>query len=872
MWHALDKKEVLEKLKTSENGISEKEASSRLSQYGKNELKQINKISPFFIFLEQFKSVFIFILFAAAIFSFFIKHYVDFWVIMVIIILNSAIGFFQQYKAEKIILKMKELLVPKVKIIRDGKISEILSSEIVLGDIMIISEGDRITADCRILHSDELQTNEAILTGESFPQDKSAEKISINALLADRENMLYAGTIIVRGNAKAVVVSTGMKTEFGKIAEKVQEIKSERTPLEKKLDSFSKKIAFVVLIIAFLLVIVGIYKGEEIFQMILAGIALAVSVIPEGLPAVISITLAFAIKRMQKHNALIRKLPAGETLGRTTVICTDKTGTLTEEKMSVTEVYCNNRFFKLENNSFYLDKKKISPEKNLSLMQLLRTGIMCNNARLEIEGKELEIFGDPTEKALVLSAYNSGFVKKIEIEKEMRIKEYSFSSGRKMMSIVRKRNGKFISYVKGAPDILLKKCSKELLNGRVVNLTEKRRTELLGDHNKMASDALRVLGFAYKEIPARFTQDIAESNLIFIGFQGILDPPRKEVKGAIRECRNAGIKVKMITGDSELTARAIAKMIELDGDSIDGSELEKISEEEFRKIVEEKTIFARISPEIKLKIIRVLKDNGEIVAVTGDGVNDILALKEAHIGIAMGIRGTDVARDVSDIILLDDNFSTIVHAIREGRRVYDNMRKSIKAHISANADELFVVLTAIIFSIPLPFLPIAILWMNLITDSLPSLALGVEKEEEGIMKRKPINHNNNILQGIFRFIIIAGILSFIATMGIFLLFYQIDLEKARTLALTTAVFCEMFVVISCRSEDKNIWELGILSNKFLLFSIFVAVLLQLIAIYTPLSVIFGLKAISLGELALTIGISSIVLIFFETAKLLKIKI
>ncbi len=872
MWHALNKKEVLEKLKTDENGLTEREASSRLKEYGKNEIKQIHKITPIAIFFQQFKSVFILILFLAAIFSFFIKHYVDFGVIMVIVLLNSLIGFFQQYKAEKIISKMKELLVPKVKVIREGKISEILSSEIVPGDIMIISEGDRITADCRIINADELQVNEAVLTGESFPQDKSSDKMSINTLLADRENMIYAGTTIVRGNAKAIVVSTGMKTEFGKIAEKVQEIKQESTPLEKKLDSFSKRIAVVVLLLALIMIIVGIYNGEEVFHMILAGIALAVSVIPEGLPAVISITLAFAIKRMQKHNALIRKLPAGETLGRTTVICTDKTGTLTEEKMSVTKVYCDNNFFEIEDHSFYLDKKKISPEKNPDLIQLLRTGILCNNAQMEIKGKETEVFGDPTEKALIISAYNFGFIKKAELEKETRVKEYSFSSARKMMSIVRKKNEKFFSYAKGAPDVILKKCSRELSNGRVVNLTEKRKTELLENYDKMASDALRVLGFAYKEVSSKFNQESAEEDLIFLGFQGILDPPRKEVKNAIIDCKNAGIKVKMITGDSELTAIAIAKMIELNGESIDGSKLEKLSEEDFRKIVAEKTIFSRITPEIKLRIIKSLKDNGEIVAVTGDGVNDILALKEAHIGIAMGIRGTDVARDVSDIILLDDNFSTIVHAIREGRRVYDNMRKSIKSHVSANADELFVVLAAIIFSIPLPFLPLAILWMNLITDSLPSLALGVEKEEERIMKRKPINHTDNILHGIFKFIIVAGILSFIATMGIFLLFYQADLEKARTLALTTAVFCEMFVVISCRSENKNIWELGMLSNKFLLFSILIAVLLQLIAIYTPISAIFGLEAISLGELALALGISSIVLIFFEVTKFLKIKI
>lgn len=871
MWHALDKKEVLEKLNTSENGLSDEEASKRLKEYGKNELKQIHKINPFFIFLEQFKSIFILILFAAAIFSFFIQHYIDFAVILVIVILNSAIGFFQQYRAERIIQKMKNLLVPKVKVLRGGKLSEIFSSEVVPGDIMVISEGDKITADCRLLYVNELQVNEAVLTGESFPQDKSSEKILTNAQLADRENMLYAGTAIARGNAKAIVVSTGMNTEFGKIAGKVQEIKPTRTPLEQKLDAFSKRIAAVVLVIALLIVIVGIYNGEEIFQMILAGIALAVSVIPEGLPAVISITLAFAIKRMQKYNALVRKLPAGETLGRTTVICTDKTGTLTEEEMSVTTAYCNDKFFKIEDHSFFLDGKKTSPEKNKELLQLLRTGIMCNNARLEMRGRKIEILGDPTEKALVMSAYKSGFVKKTELEKEDRMKEYSFSSSRKMMSIIRKRNGKFVSYVKGAPDVILKKCSKELLNGRAVNLNAKRKEEILEVYSKMASDALRVLGFGYKEISAKFNQETAEGDLIFLGFQGMLDTPRKEVKNAIRDCKNAGIKVKMLTGDSEITARAVSKMINLDGESIEGIELEKLSDREFGEAVQRITIFARITPEIKLKIIRTLKEQREIVAVTGDGVNDILALKEAHIGIAMGIRGTDVARDVSDIILLDDNFSTIVQSIREGRRVYDNMKKSIKLHLSANIDELFVVVAAILFAMPLPFLPLAILWMNLITDSLPSLALAVEKEEENIMKRGPINHSNNILNGVFRFILIAGFISFLATIILFA-FYQADLEKARTIALTVSVFCELFIALACRSDTKNIWKIGLFSNKFMLFSILAAAALQIIAIYSPLAGLFGLKAISVGELLIAIAASSLGFVFFEITKFFKIKI
>lgn len=871
MWHSLDKKEVLAKLETSEQGLSDKEASHRLKKYGRNELRQIASISTIQIFLQQFKSVFVIILLVAGIFSLFIKHYVDFGVIFAIVLINSAVGFFQQYKAEKTISEMRKMLVPKVKVMRNGRIEEISSSSLVPGDIITLSEGDKVSADCRILHVNELQTNEAALTGESFPQDKSSETINPSAQLADRENMLFAGTSVVRGSARAVVVSTAMNTEFGKIASLVQKIKSENTPLEEKLDSFSKKVAILIVTLAIITTLIGVFRGENIFNMALTGISLAVSVIPEGLPAVIALTLAFAIRRMKKHNALIRKLPAAETLGRTTVICTDKTGTLTEEEMFVTDIYCNDDYFKIKDHAFYLKDKKINPSRSKELLNLLRSGIMCNNARLEIKGNSFEIFGDPTEKALVLSAYKSGLIKKAELEKELRIREFSFSSSRKMMSIVRRRGANLTSYVKGAPDIIIKNCTHELKNGKIINLTGKRKQEIIAIYENMASEALRVLGFAFKPVAADFSQKTAESGLIFLGLQGMLDIPRKEVKKAIEDCKTAGIKVKMITGDSMLTAKAVARMIDLSGDAIEGNELENLSSGEFDACIRQKTIFARINPELKLKIIQTLKAQKEIVAVTGDGVNDILALKEAHIGIAMGIRGTDVARDVSDIILLDDNFTTIVHAIREGRRVYDNMRKSIKFHLGANAGELLLVLIALIMYLPLPMLPLAILWMNLITDSLPSLALTVEKEEKDIMKRKPINQRDSILGGIWKFTLIAGIILFVASITIFMLYYKTDLDKARTMTLTTAVFYEMFLIFTCRS-DKNIWEIGAGSNKFLLYSVMTAVVLQFVVIFSPLSALFGFKALSLFELLLVTVASSLGFLFFEAMKALKIKI
>ncbi|MEM4271919.1 MAG: HAD-IC family P-type ATPase, partial [Candidatus Pacearchaeota archaeon] len=763
------------------------------------------------------------------------------------------------------------LLVPVVKVIREGIVREISSLELVPGDIIIVSEGDRMTADCRILHENDLQANEAVLTGESFPQDKSSDAISLKTELADRENMLYAGTSIVRGSARAVVVSTNMKTEFGKIASLVQTIKIRKTPLEEKLDSFSKKVAIVVIALAAITLFIGIIRGENLFNMFLTGLALVVSVIPEGLPAIIAITLAFAIRKMKSSNALIRKLPAAETLGRVTVICTDKTGTLTEENMSVTSLFCNNQFIAIKNNSFYQNGEEINPREIDELYALLRTGILCNNARIEIVNNEIKAVGDPTEKALAISALKSGLVKKDETEKEVRVKEYSFSSSRKMMSIIRKRGEKLVNYVKGAPDVIIRRCSREMKNGKIVAITQKRRAELLAFYEVMASEALRVLAFAFKPLPSKFSQETAESSLIFLGFQGMLDAPRKEVEPAIADCKTAGIKVKMITGDSLLTAKEIAKMIKLYGEAIEEKDLGSLSEQEFNDCVREKTIFARITPETKLRIIQTLKVQGEVVAVTGDGVNDILALKEAHIGVAMGIRGSDVARDVSDIILLDDNFSTIVQAIREGRKVYDNMKKSIKAHLSANGSELFVVMFALFLSWPLPLLPLAILWMNLITDALPTLALTVEKEEPDIMKRKP-RYKESILDNMILFLIIAGVFTFAATVLIFGLNYQADLAKARTMALTTAVLCEMFVILSCRSRDEHILKIGLFSNKYLIGAILITIILQLIVVYTPLSLIFGFTSLSLKELAIVTAVSMPVFIFFETLKLFKIKI
>ncbi|NMB66534.1 cation-transporting P-type ATPase [Candidatus Woesearchaeota archaeon] len=871
-WHNLEKKEIFEILKTSHEGISHEEAARRLEIHGKNEIKKISEKSILRIFLNQFKSVFIIILLVASLFSIVIKHYLDAILILIIVLINAFIGFFQEYKAEKIIFELKKLLVPKVKVIRENKIEEISSDELVPGDILIISEGDKITGDSRIIESNNLLLNESVLTGESFPQEKISELLKKDLILTERKNMVYSGTHVVGGNGKGIVINTGMNTEFGKIAEEIQKIKEEESPLQKKINELSKIISITVLGISFILVLFGIFQKRDFFELILTSISLAISVIPEGLPAVISIILALTIKRMQKQKALVKKLSSAETLGRTTVICTDKTGTLTEEKISVVKVYYNNKEVDVDKNVLLINNKKINFDKEETLKKLIETGILCNSAEEQIKDKEMKVFGDPTEEALIRISYNFGIKKKELTEKYPKIKEYAFSSDRKMMSIIRKVNDNYVCYSKGAPDILLKRCSKEMINGKIKVLNEKRRKELIREYQKLSSEALRVLAFAFKIVPKNFSQGYSENNLIFLGFQGMIDKPREEIKKAIEECKKAGIKIKMITGDSELTAKAIARMIGLDDNSIDGIKLENLSDKEFSKIVEEKTIFARITPEIKFRIIKCLKNKEEIVAVTGDGVNDILAIKEADIGIAMGIRGTEITRDVSDIVLLDDNFKTIVQAIKEGRRSYENLKKSIKASLSANVGELFFLIITMIFNLPLPFLPLSILWMNLITDSMPILSLGFEKEEKGIMEKKPSDFNENIMNKIFSFVIISGILSTLIAFLFFIMYYESNLDKARTLVLTSLIFSEAFIILSCRSDDKNIKEIkGFFSNKILSYSLLIMFILQIIAVYTPLSKVLGLTSISIIELLILFLSSSSIFIIFEISKFLKKK-
>ncbi len=839
-YHTLKEKEVLEKLNTTEKGLIEQEAQKRLKRYGKNELIKLRKFNALKIFVSQFLSFLIIILIVAAVISASLGHWLDFYVIIGIVIINSLFGFVQEYKAEKAIEKLKQMLVPKAKVLRDGRVTEIDSTNIVPGDILILSEGDKIMADARLISISSLKVNEAPLTGESVAEEKTLSMLKLDTSLGDRTNMIYQGTIIVNGSCKALVVATGMNTEYGKIASLVQEVKSEKNPLKEKLDKFAKKLAIITLILLTIIVIIGVSAGFDKFEIFFTAVSLAVSVIPEGLPAVITISLALATQKMLKVNALIRKLPASETLGRTTVICTDKTGTITKEEMQVGAIYIN----KTIQSKF---------KKCKEALMLFKIGILCNNARLEKKDKNEYILGDPTEQALILSA------KKLNLDKgkltslEPRITEFAFSSSRKMMSIVRSsNNGKEqISYVKGAPEKIIENCSSELINNKIQRLTEKRKLEILKDYETLASRGMRVLAFSYKTVIGQVTQKKSETNLTFVGLQAMIDPPRPEVKKAIEDAQKAGIRTIMITGDALLTAVEVGKQIGLRSKAMTSSDLEKISDQELKEQINKVSIFARVSPKDKLRIIEALKANNEIVAMTGDGVNDAPALKKADIGIAVN-RGTDVAKDSSDMILLDNNFASITKAVKEGRRVYDNIKKFIKFLLAANFYEVFLVLFAIIlWKDPslLPLLPLQILWINLITDSFPALALSQEAAEEDIMKRRPLK--TEILSGIKGFILLAGILGLIIT---FLVFYKYieDINKARTVVVTTSVMFQMFLAFNCKS-NKSVFKSP--KNKVLVGAVILSIVLHLLVIYTPANILFQFTPLLILDWLLIIGLA-----------------
>jgi len=861
MFHSKKLEEIYGELNCSEKGLSSSEARERLEKYGRNEIQEGKKISPLKIFFSQFNSFIVYILIAATVIALFLGETVDAVVIFIILILNAVLGFMQEYRAEKAIDALKKLAAPKAKVLRDGKHIQINADELVPGDIIFIETGDKIPADARLIELSNLETQEASLTGESVPVAKEICILQEKAILADRRNMVFTGTIVTKGHAKAVVVSTGMRTEIGKIAKMIQAAEPETTPLQKKLNVFAKWIGIFTIIIAAIIFVLGLFiiKDMKIIDLFLTAVSLAVAAIPEGLPAVVTIALAIGIQKMAKRNALVRKLPSVETLGSTTVICTDKTGTLTKNEMTVKKIFANGKIIDVSGEG-YLTKGKFSfsgkeiPAKSIEL--LLKTGLLCNDARIYPS-----VSGDPTEAALIVSSEKAGILKK-NLEKEYRrVDEIPFDSERKMMSTLNAKGKEFFVFSKGAVESILKCSTRIYENGKTRKITASDRKKILEMNNKFAESALRVLAFACKESNGK----ISEDNLIFLGLQGMIDPPREDAITAMEKCRKAGIKVIMITGDHEITAKAIGKEFGLTGKIINGVSLEKISENELRKTVEDISIFARVNPEHKIKIVKALQANGHVVAMTGDGVNDAPAIKKADIGIAMGITGTDVAKEASVMVLTDDNFASIVNAVEEGRGIFDNIKKFVEYMLSTNLGELLTIFLGIILGMPLPLIAIQILWLNLLTDGLPAVALSIDPYDKNIMDRKPRKKKEGILTATsFRRMIAVSFVMAVSTLILFK-HYLPDEAHARTVAFSALVFFQLFHVLSCKSEKIPFFK-NLFSNWYLLGAVAVSVAMQLLIIYTPLSFAFKTAAIPASEWVVIVAVSSLSLVYREIDK------
>ncbi len=922
MWHAKSIDETLNELNSSRSGLSDQEAKTRLQKYGLNELKERKRRTPLQMFLSEFKDIFILLLIAATIFSVIIGYYelqqpappgetpketletyADAIVIGAIVILVAIAGFVQEYRAEKALDALRKLAAPKARVIREDKEMIIPAREVVPGDIVVLESGDHVPADARLIDSIELKTNEAVLTGESTPVNKHASAtLPTDTHVNDRRNMTFTATHTVYGRGKAVVTATGMRTEFGKIAELVQEAEEEQTPLQRKLDSFAKKIAKVVVAVcvaifaleAFEVISVilhgkGVMELEGFIQAFMSSISLAISAVPEGLPAIVTISLALGAREFAKRNAIIRKLSAAEGLGAVTVICSDKTGTLTKGEMTVRRLYVDNRLVEISGvgyepeGEFQQDNKPINPAKDEAVSTLLRIGSLCSNAQLEQnENKAWMIIGDPTEGALIVAAAKAGFSQRALVKQYPRIGEVPFTSERKRMATIHMTpEERKAAFMKGAPETVLERCSRVLENGEEHNLTETKRKKILEINENMAGSALRVLGMAYRWLPDELNDfdENVEEDLVFVGLEGMIDPPREEAIQANKKCEAAGIDTVMITGDHKLTAVAIAKEIGImkkESLVLTGIELDAMSNIDFEKIVEKVTVYARVSPQHKLRIVKALKAKGHIVAMTGDGVNDAPAVKAADIGVSMGITGTDVTREASDLVLTDDNFATMVKAVEQGRVIYDNIRKYARFLISCNFDELLVIgsfaILGGIFSpemFPLPLLPAMILWINLVTDGAPAVALATDPPDEDVMERKPRKPDESILHGMGAFILASFILQAVGTILVFCLEYYVwpahgfgteeTLREARTTAFVQAAMFELFVVWNCRSETRSVWRMGrdSFKNRFFVIAEIVSIVATLGITYIPTAArMFGLSPLSLTDLAYVIGVAS----------------
>lgn len=879
-WHAIDAEEALEKLNSNKSGLSSTEASKRLSQYGPNQLEAGKKASPLKIFLGQFKNVLIIILIAAALISFATGHQFDASIILIIVVLSAALGFVQEFRAEKALEALTRMLVPTATVLRDGKEVQVATKDIVPGDILVLKEGDRVAADARIIESHNLHVNEAPLTGESVPVEKFIEKVPKDSAILDKKDMVFSGTAVTCGKSKALVVKTGMNTEFGQIAKQVSSVEKKETPLEKRTKEIGKWLGLAALAISITVILLGVARGLDILEMFLFGIALAVAAVPEALPAIVTGSLAIGMYKMAKRNALVRKMPAVETLGSTTVICTDKTGTLTKGEMTVRKVYTSGRVVEVSGVGYSPQGKfegKNSDVTQTECFQLLmKSAVLCNDSDIVQEGDKWVVHGDPTEGALVVAALKAGINREQLTTAYPRINEFPFSSDRKRMttihSTMQEADGKNFVIMKGAPDFMIKYCTKICENNTTVELTEDKLKAVLSMNEEMASDGLRVLGIAYKEITGDLTnckEETAESDLVFLGLIGMMDPPRKEAMQAVKLCRQIKIKPVMITGDHKLTALAVAKELGIyqKGDEIlTGEDLERLSDEQLKDTVRKVSVYARVSPLHKLKIVEAWKKNGEVVAMTGDGVNDAPALKKADIGVAMGITGTEVTKESADLVLADDNFATIVNAVEMGRWTYDNIKKYLTYLIQANLVEIVLLSFAVLAGFPLPLLPIHILYVNLATDGLPAIALGMSPPEPDVMKRPPRNPKESIFTKDVRVFLIRAILIEVPLLlWVFLSALPLGVEVAQTRLFLVLIFFELVLAICCRSLKYPIIKAR--PHKLLIGTILWEIGLIALIVNIPfLRESFSLAPIGLEEVLLIVGLSAIVLISIEVTK------
>ncbi|WP_199798433.1 calcium-translocating P-type ATPase, PMCA-type [Clostridium fermenticellae] len=827
------------------SGLSQKEAERRLQKYGSNTLQKKKKISPIKIFISQFNDFITWVLIAATIISGFMGEKADCITILIIVIMNAILGFVQEYRTERSLEALKKMSSPTAKVIRDGFVKVINTEELVIGDLVIVESGDRVPADCMLIEDSNFMVDESILTGES---------VGVNKNSGAKDNLVYMGTIALTGKAKGRIVQTGMKTEMGKIAGMLDSIENERSPLKEKLASLGKILVVICIAICVIVTLTGIWRGEDKYQMFLLGVSLAVAAIPEGLTAIVTVALALGVSRMLKRNALVRKLPAVETLGCTSIICSDKTGTLTENKMTVKAMYFNR-------NIYYTDKERV-PENAL----LKKAFVYCNDCDYDFNQKDISkgLFGDPTETALIKAYFKDNKLLKSFLEKSRRIYDNPFDSDRKMMSVIVRENNKDICYVKGAPERVIMKCKYILDNGEVKLLTSEYRENVSKALENMSFKALRCIAGAYKEKGIVKGKSM-EENLIFLGIAGIIDPPRREAKDAVLKCKMAGIKPIMITGDHKNTAFAIAKELDICSDTtqvITGSELDDLTDKQLSNKIEHISVFARVNPGHKLRIVKILKSKGKIVAMTGDGVNDAPAVKEADIGVAMGISGTDVTKEASSMILLDDNFSTIVSAVEEGRTIYDNIRKFIRYLLSCNLGEVLTMFLASLMYLDTPLLPIQILLVNLATDGLPAMALGVDPADGNIMESKPRPKSEGIFaRGLSEKIIIRGSLIGICTILAFISgkFYRYDLDVCRTLALCTLIMSQLIHVFECRSERHSLFEINLFTNKYLIGAVLVSITMIMCVLYIPfMQGVFHTSPLNIGQWVIVIFFSGII--------------